>query len=300
MSRTMVASQRSTARTRARQARPPRRSPEEELELLSRELTLEFRGKHVLKARAVADLVEECIAIPGLGDASERLVDFFADTDNGNWVEGSALFRLGRADHLNRLKRNWREFETRRSTIRQYLRHSTSPKLSDGCLQFKIPQERLESTKAFISAYRHLIGGLDRLCRLVLNEGFRIAGFSDRSTILVVEAESPAVFDLASQLLTHYDWYEEQAAEVKSLEERASISDEYAKAAKSLAAAQLRHLNVLVEDTVRESMTAPPDDERFEKATDLAREYIGLLGAYVQEGAKVTRPSADRAAKRAA
>ncbi len=253
----------------------------------------------MLRARDLADLVEECVAIPGLAEASERLVDFFDDTDNGNWVEGSGLFRLGRADHLNRLKRNWREFETRRSTIRQYLRSTTRAKLPEGCVQFKIPQERLESTKAFISAYRHLIGGLDRLCRLVLGDGFRIDGFSERSTVLVIEAESEAVFDLTSQLLSHYDWYEEQSSEVRSLEERASISEEYAKAAKSLAAAQLRHLRVLVEDTVRESMTNH-DAERFEKATTLAGEYIGLLGAYMQEGAKVTLPTATKTADRAA
>lgn len=295
----MLGLQRSTTRARARQPKPARRSPEEELELLVREITLEFRGKHVLRARDLADLVEECVAIPGLAEASERLVDFFDDTDNGNWVEGSGLFRLGRADHLNRLKRNWREFETRRSTIRQYLRSTTRAKLPEGCVQFKIPQERLESTKAFISAYRHLIGGLDRLCRLVLGDGFRIDGFSERSTVLVIEAESEAVFDLTSQLLSHYDWYEEQSSEVRSLEERASISEEYAKAAKSLAAAQLRHLRVLVEDTVRESMTNH-DAERFEKATTLAGEYIGLLGAYMQEGAKVTLPTATKTADRAA
>lgn len=295
----MLGTQRSTTRGRARQPRPSRRSPQEELELLSREVTLEFRGKHVLRARALADLVEACLAVPGLVDAAERLVDFFDDTDNGNWVDGSGLFRLGRADHLNRLKRNWREFETRRSTIRQYLRSTTGSKLPEGCVQFKIPQERLESTKAFISAYRHLIGGLDRLCRLVLAEGFRIDGFSERSTLLVIEAESTAVFDLAARLLSHYDWYEEQSREVGSLEERASISQEYAKAAKSLAAAQLRHLRVLVEDTVRENMTNH-DPERFEKATALAGEYIGLLGAYVKEGAKVTLPETGKDSERAA
>lgn len=284
---------------RSRREKPSRRAPEEELELLSREITLEFRGKHVLRARALSELVEACVAIPGLSEASERLVDFFADTDNGNWVDGSALFRLGRADHLNRLKRNWREFETRRTTIRQYLRNTTRSKLPEGCLQFKIPQERLESTKAFISAYRHLIGGLDRLCRLVLSEGFRIEGFSERSTVIVLEAESDDVFELSSQLLSHYDWYQAQASEVRSLEERASISDEYAKAAQSLAAAQLRHLRVLVEDTVRDSM-ARTDAETFEKATTLAGEYIGLLGAYIQEGAKVTLGQPDPAARRAA
>jgi len=296
----MLGSQRSTTRTRARQPKPARRPPEEELELLAREVTLEFRGKHVLKARALADLVEACAGIPGLTDASERLVDFFDDTDNGNWVDGSGLFRLGRADHLNRLKRNWREFETRRSTLRQYVRSTTRSKLPEGCIQFKLPQERLESTKAFISAYRHLIGGLDRLCRLVLTEGFRIDGFSDRSTVVVVEAESKAVFELAARMLSHYDWYEEQANEVKSLEQRASISDEYAKAAKSLASAQLRHLNVLVEDTVRGSMNNH-DDERLAKATALAREYIGILGAYIQEGAKVkSRPPVDQPVESAA
>lgn len=284
---------------RARQPKPSRRPPEEELELLAREITLEFRGKHVLKARALFELVEECRSVPGLVDASERLVDFFDDTDNGNWVDGSGLFRLARADHLNRLKRNWREFESRRSTIRQYLRSTSSSKLPDGCVQFRIPQERLQSTKAFISAYRHLIGSLDRLCRLVLGEGFRIDGFSDRSTVLVIESESAAVFDLASQLLSHYDWYEAQSCEVRSLEERAEISDEYAKAANSLAAAQLRHLRVLVEDTVRESMVNH-DAERFEKATTLAGEYIGLLGAYVQEGAKVTLPGPAKVTERAA
>ncbi|MBV1859932.1 MAG: hypothetical protein KUG77_16085 [Nannocystaceae bacterium] len=289
MSMKMFGLQRSTTRARTRLPRPSRRPAEEELQLLAQELTLEFRGKHVLRARGLSDLAEECLAIPGLADASERLLDFFDDTDNGNWVDGSGLFRLGRADHLNRLKRHWREFETRRSTLRQYLRSTTRAKLPDGCVQFKIPQERLESPKAFISAYRHLVGGLDRLCRLVLSEGFRIDGFSDRSAILVIEAETAAVFTLASQLLSHYDWYEEQSTEVRSLEARASISDEYAKAAKSLAAAQLRHLRVLVETTVRESMTNH-DAERFEKATTLAGEYIGLLGAYVKEGAKVTLP----------
>lgn len=295
----MLGSHRSTARVRARREKPSRLGPAEELELLSREITLEFRGKHVLRARGLAELVEACIAIPGLSEASERLVDFFADTDNGNWVDGSALFRLGRADHLNRLKRNWREFETRRTTIRQYLRNTTRSKLPEGCLQFKIPQERLESTKAFISAYRHLIGGLDRLCRLVLSEGFRIEGFSERSTMVVVEAESDAVFDFATELLRHRDWYEEQAGEVRSLEARANISDEYAKAAKSLAAAQLRHLRVLVEDTVRESMSSA-DSERLEKATTLAGEYIGLLGAYAQEGAAVTPSASANVVTRAA
>lgn len=284
---------------RARQPKPTRRPPEEELELLSREIMLEFRGKHVLRAQALFDLVEECRSIPGLVDSSERLIDFFDDTDNGNWVDGSALFRLARADHLNRLKRNWRDFETRRGTIRQYVRSTSSSKLPEGCVQFRIPQDRVESTRAFISAYRHLIGNLDRLCRLVLGEGFRINGFSERSTVLVIESESEEVFDLTAQILSHYDWYEAQSTEVRSLEERASISDEYAKAAESLAAAQLRHLRARVEDTVRESLTNH-DAERAEKANALAGEYIGLLGAYMKEGAKVTLPGSARAVDRAA
>lgn len=287
MSTEMLSLQRSPKQLRVRRPKPERRTPEEELELLNREVTLDFRGKHVVRARAISALVEECTAIPGLSEASERLVDFFDDTDNGNWVEGSGLFRLARADHLNRLKRNWRDFETRRCSIRQYLRSIAGSKIPDGCVQFRIPRERLESTKAFISAYRHLVGGLDRLCRLAVGDGFRIEGFSDRSTVMVIEAESSDVFKLAAQLLSHYDWYEEQAKEVRSLEARASISEEYGTAAKSLAAAQLRHLHSMVEESVRESIREP-DPQRFEKACALATEYIGLLGAYVNEGAKAT------------
>ncbi len=284
---------------RAGQVKPARRSPEEELELISREVTLEFRGKHVLRARAISELVEGCLAIPALLDASERLVDFFDDAENGNWVDGSELFRLARADHLNRLKRYWRDFDIRRSTLWQHLRTTSRSKLPQGCVQFTIPEERLASTKAFILAYRHLVGGIDRLCRLVVGEGFRIHGFSERSTVITLEAESEAVSDLAEQILSHYHWYEAQSSEVRILEARSSISDEYAKAARSLAAAQLRHLCVLVEDTVRGSLTRH-DAERFEKTTMLAREYIGLLGAYVREGAKVSLPQSRDAAEQAA
>lgn len=287
MSERMLSSQRSTTRSSARQPKPSRRTPEEECELVTRVTTLEFRGKHVLRARALAELVEECRALPGLGEASERLVDFFEDTENGNWVDGSGLFRLARADHLNRLKRNWREFETRRSTLRQYLRTTSRSKLADGTVQFKFPQERFESPKAFISAYRQLVGALDQLSRMVLKQGFRVEGFYDHSTVLVVEAESDAAFGFASQLVSHYRWYQEQSKEVRSLEERASISEEYAKAGKNLASALLRHLRVLVQDTVQESMTNP-DAERIDKATALCGEYIKLLGEYAQEGATVT------------
>jgi len=47
--------------------------------LVARELTQELRGKHLLKARSLARLAEECLAVPGLADASERLGDFFCD-----------------------------------------------------------------------------------------------------------------------------------------------------------------------------------------------------------------------------
>lgn len=295
----MLSSQRSTTSNRARQPKPSRGTPEEELELVTREIHLEFRGKHVLRARGLAEFVEECLAIPGLSEASERISDFFDDTENGNWVDGSGLFRLARADHLNRLKRNWREFETRRNTIRQYLRNTFKSKLSEGSVQFKFPQERFESPKAFISAYRQLVGALDQLCRLVLQEGFRVEGFSEQSTVLVIEAESDEALRFASQLVSHYEWYQEQSKEVRSLEERASISEEYAKASKNLAAALLRHLRVLIEDSVRESM-ASPDAERIDKATNLSGEYIRLLGEYAQEGATVTLAEPAKAVEQAA
>ena len=50
---------------------------------------------------------------------------------------------------------------------------------------------------------------------------------------------------------------------------------------------------------MRENLTNH-DAERFEKANTLAGEYIGMLGAYVKEGAKVTLPGSTKPVERAA
>ena len=101
--------------------------------------------------------------------------------------------------------------------------------------------------------------------------------------------DSSEAFEVGREILQHFHWFRQQAEDVRRLEERKSISDEYAKAAKSLAAAQLRHLRVLVEGTVREHLRGHPG-ERLEKAIEMATEYIGILDTFVREGADVAFP----------
>lgn len=252
-------------------------------------MELLFRGKHVVAARAFVRFVERAQHIPGLGDSADRVLDFFQDTDAGNWVDGSSLYRIARPDHGNRLKRIWRDFEQRRATLRQYLSSEFSDQTGEDCVRMKLPEARLETPKAFLSAFRHLVAGIDRLCRLIVDEGFSIAGFRERSGWILLRPESDEVLELASKILSHFRWFREQTRDVRRLEERASISDEYSKAAKSLASAQLRHLHVLVEETVREH-TSGYEGERFEKAVSTTTEYIGLLDTLVNEGAEVSFP----------
>ena len=267
----------------------PRFGAAEEFEILSDDVELLFRGKHVVGAKAFAEFIRRAQHIPGLGESAERILDFFDDPESGNWVDGSSLYRVARADHGNRLKRIWRDFEQRRVTLRQYLRSEFSDQTGTDCVRMKLPDGRLETPKAFLSGFRHLIAGLDRLCRLIVDEGFSIAGFRERSGWILLRPESDEVLELASKILGHFRWFREQTQDVRRLEERASISEEYSKAAKSLASAQLRHLRVLVEDTVREH-TRGYEGERFEKAVATTTEYIGVLDTLVTEGAEVTFP----------
>lgn len=268
----------------------PRFGAAEEFEILSEEVELLFRGKHVVGARAFVAFIERAEHIPGLSESAERILDFFEDTDAGNWVDGSSLYRVARPDHGNRLKRIWRDFEHRRATLRQYLRGEFSDQTGADCVRMKLPEARLETPKAFLSAFRHLVAGLDRLCRLIVGHGFGIAGFRERSGWILLRPETDEVLELASEILGHFRWFREQTADVRRLEERASISEEYAKAAKSLASAQLRHLHVLVEDTIRQH-TSGYEGERFAKAVSTTTEYVGILDTLVNEGAEVTCPN---------
>ena len=253
-------------------------------------MELLFRGKHVVGAKPFVRFIERAQHIPGLGESAERILDFFDDPDAGNWVDGSSLYRIARPDHGNRLKRIWRDFEQRRATLRQYLRSEFADQTGTDCVRIKLPDGRLETPKAFLSAFRHLIAGLDRLCRLIIEHGFSIAGFRERSGWILLRPETDEVLELASKILGHFRWYREQTEDVRRLEARASISEEYSKAAKSLASAQLRHLRVLVEETVREH-TSGYEGERFEKAVSTTTEYIAVLDTLVNEGAEVTFPT---------
>ncbi len=277
----------------------PRLGAAEEFDILSDGIELLFRGKHVVAARAFVRFVERAQHIPGLGDSAERIVDFFQDADAGNWVDGSSLYRIARPDHGNRLKRIWRDFEQRRATLRQYLSSEFSDQTGEECVRMKLPEARLETPKAFLSAFQHLVAGIDRVCRLIVDEGFSIAGFRERSGWILLRPESDEVLEVASKILGHFRWFREQTHDVRRLEARASISDEYAKAAKSLASAQLRHLHVLVEETVRE-YTNGHEGERFEKAVSTTTEYIGVLDTLVNEGAEVAFPQNGEGKTRAA
>lgn len=275
---------------RQRRGPLPRLSAEEELEILNQEIELQFRGKHVVAARSLVEFVSRAQHIPGLADSAERVSDFFEEAESGNWVDGSALFRVARADQSNRLKRFWRDFEHRRITLRQYLRTELSAEQGVDYIRFKLPEARFETPKAFLTAFRHLIGGIDRLSRLIIDEGFGIAGFREHSGWVLLRPESPEAFEIGRQILQHFHWFRQQTEDVRRLEERKSISDEYAKAAKSLASAQLRHLRVLVEETVRDHLRGHPG-ERFQKAVEMATEYIGVLDTFVREGADVAFPT---------
>ena len=285
---------------RQRRGPLPRLSGEEELEVLNHDIELQFRGKHVVSARALFDFAERAQHIPGLMESAERVCDFFEDGDSGNWVDGSALFRVSRADQSNRLKRFWRDFEHRRITLRQYLGTELSGERGVEYIRFKLPEARFVTPRAFVHAFRHLVGGLDRLCRLVVDDGFGIAGFREHAGWVLLRPESPEAFAVGREILQHFHWFRQQAEDVRRLEERRSISDEYARAAKSLASAQLRHLRVLLEGTVREHLRGHPG-ERLEKAVEMAAEYIGVLDGFVAEGADVAFPidtshNGDRAA----
>ncbi len=296
----MSVSPKHLARTRLR--RPlPRMSSDQELAFLSRGQELQLRGKHVVDATALAEYATEAQRIPGLRESAERVTDFFDDSESGNWVDGSPLFRVARTDQGNRIKRIWRDFEHRVTTLRDYLRGEVTETKDDDCVRFTLPASRLSSPKAFLSGFRYLIAGLDRVSRLVLDEGFSIAGFRERSGSIVLKAESPRALRLAHQIIEHFRWFREQSEDVQRLEDRKEISEEYAKAAKSLAAAQLRHLRVLVEATVRDHVGQVPDAQ-FEKAVTTTTEYVGVLENFVKEGAEVVLPSreSDDAGSRAA
>lgn len=277
----------------------PRLGASEEFEILSEDVELLFRGKHVVAARALVGFARRAQHIPGLAESAERLLDYFDDTDAGNWVDGSNLFRVSRTDHGNRLKRIWRDFEHRRTTLRQYLRSEFSDQTGSDCIRIKLPQDRFETPKAFLSGFRHLVAGLDRLCRLIIDDGFAIAGFREGAGWILLRPESAEALELASKILAHFHWFREQTQDVRRLQERSSISEEYAKAAKSLASAQLRHLRVLVEDTVREHSSGY-EGERFEKAVSTTTEYIGVLDTFVQDGAEVAFPKVTSSATKAA
>ena len=275
---------------RQRQGPLPRLSAEEELEILNRDIELLFRGKHVVAARSLVDFVGRAQHVPGLMESAERVKDFFEDGDSGNWVDGSELFRVFRADQSNRLKRFWRDFEHRRATLQQYVGTALSKHRPNDQIHFKLPAASFESPRAFLAAFRSLVGGLDRLCRLVVDGGFGIAGFRDPSGWVSLRPESAEVFEVGRQILQHFHWFRRQAEDVRRLEERKSISEEYAKAAKSLASAQLRHLRVLVEGTIRDHLRGHPG-ERFDKAVEMATEYIGVLDGLVRAGADVAFPA---------
>lgn len=250
-------------------------------------------------ATSLVSFLERAQQIPGLTESARRILDFFRDPDAGNWVDGSTLFRTARPEQSGRLRRIWRDFEQRRVTLRQYLRSDFTDKTGMDCVRIKLPQGRLETPTSFLAAFRHLVAGLDRLCRLILEEGFSIAGFRERSGWILLRPETAEVLDVATKILGHFRWFRAQAEDVRRLEERADISEEYSKAARSLASAQLRHLRVLVEETVR-THASNDDDEHFEQCVSTTTEYVGLLDTLVNEGAEVSFPSDAEAKARAA
>lgn len=257
--------------------------------LLRQEVQLLFRGKLVVDARGLVAFAKGAQAIPGLSEAAERIQDYFDDPDAGNWVDGSDLYRIARTDHVNRLKRIWRDFDHRRTTLRQYLSSETAGPRESETIRFKFPEASMLTPKAFVATFQHLVGGLDRLCRLIVGDGFSVAAFREPSGWIVLQTDSEDVQAVAASLLGHCQWFRDQAQDVRRLEERASISDEYAKAARSLASAQLRHLRVLAEETVREFSRQP--DAQVDRAVTMATEYVAVVDKFARGGADVRFPA---------
>jgi|GEM_PF-2278194 len=282
-------------RSRRRSVRPPRMTPDEEYQLLCADIELQLRGKHVVDARVLVEFLHEAQRVPGLFESAERVADFFEDADNGNWVDGSELFRTARTDHVNRLKRVWRDFDHRRITLRQYLRSQFSAAANSNFIRFKLPEDALESPEDFVDVFQKLVIGLDRVCRIVVDEGFEIAGFKEHSNWILLQSDSEQSLEFASKILEHFFWFRSQTEDVRRLEERSDISEEYAKAAESLAAAQQRHLRVLVEETIREYFKGGVN-EALQSAVNTTTTYIGTLDEGVQDGAEVASPKASSAA----
>ncbi len=272
--------------------RPPaaRRRPDEELEILRRVVTLKFRGKELVNAKGIAAFCEEADCVPGLTESVDRLLAFFDRESNGSWIEETTVFRLANVDLASHLKRLWREFEHRRTTLRQYLDASGVNDDEGPSLLFKLPETSLDSVESFDAALRGFVGALDRICRAALEDGFSVVGFRGQSAWLGVRAESETTLALAKQVFKIFHWYQKQCADVRRLEAHASISPEYVKAAKSLRAAQARHLVVLIdkslEDTVGHLEKAVWEETRMK-----VKGYIEALGAHLDAGAEIAIPA---------
>ncbi len=277
--------------SRRRRARPQRRRPDEELGILRREVSLRFRGKELVNAKTITEFCEEADSVPGLSESVERVLSFFEQEANGRWIEDTAVFRLTTVDLATQLKRTWREFEHRRSTLRQYLDgDADAAKKDEGpSLLFKLPEQSLQSLSSFETMLRGVAGALDAICRNVLDAGFTVIGFREQSAWIGVRPESDVVLALAKQVFKIFSWHQKQCDDVRRLEAHASISSEYVKAAKSLRSAQERHLVVLIDKSLEDTADRLSEPQRQE-AAKMVKDYVETLGALMEAGAEISIP----------